>query len=341
MKKIGKALLFGTLVFNTALLAGCDDKPEAPKASSGAPTTQNSTSAKKSSAPEANKSEAKKPAISDEKAAYKLSEKVSYYVKATNAYGGGVLDGTSSWPDKEKKVKAGIEKKDYRVIESWLYFSSRPYSSLSNNLKKALKVTEVNIDNIDPKAEAIVASIDKLLPVWEELEKYNKMKKYEDDNGAKGKELMEVFTPGFNQVNEQYKALEAEIRVASEEMKQKRIENYKKEGRLLELYTEESLELARSIVGQFSTLKDYKDKAKIDQANKYLAELEEKLELQTAEYNKAKEEGKKVDSGYSRVNDRLVKFVGTYRDARKKPGSYANNLVKDFNSAIDTYNSIR
>lgn len=313
-----KRILASLLVLGTAALSGCDDsKSESSPASVPTAPTSSSSSSSPASAPEAQTPA--EPKMDDQEKAYLTSKKTSLYIKATNAFGSGPLDGTSSWPEKEKKVKAGIEKKDYRVVESFLYFSSRGHVRLKENLQLALKEDKITLDALDEKAEKLIAELDKLIPVWEKLEQYNKTKKFEDDNGAQGKEMMEIFTPAYNSVKALYADFGKDVSAAASEMKKQRMERYKQEGRLLELYSEESIELARGILHQFKSTKDFKNKEKVDAANALLAQLEEKLEAQIAEYKKAEEEGKNPSSYYKTINDQLINFIGDYRKARKSP----------------------
>lgn len=338
-----KGLLVGLLVLNAAVLSGCKEEKEAPADSSAqssnsavvVPSSPASSPAEKAS------SKPTAPVIDQEKQEYLIAKKTSQYIKATNAFGSGALDGTSAWPDKERKVKAGIEKKDYRVVESFLYFSSSGHNRLLENLKKALDDKEVQLPNLDGKAEGLVVALDKLVPVWQKLEQYNKTKKFEDDNGAQGKELMETFTPAYYEVEKLYAEFAASVSEAADELKKKRMERYKQEGRMLELYSEESIELARGILKQFSSTKDFKKKEKVDAANALLAQLEEKLELQMTEYKKAESEGKKPNSYYSSINDQLNSFIGNYRKARKDPNTWVEYMYADFNRAIGSYNNIR
>lgn len=350
-----KGLLVGLLVLNAAVLSGCKEEKEAP-ADSSAQSSNSAVVAPSSSAPqtvqthsssstdagnENTQSKPTAPAIDPEEQEYLIAKKTSLYIKATNAFGAGPLNGSSGWPDKERKVKAGIEKKNYRVVESFLYFSSNGHARLRDNLKKALDDKDIQLAALDSKAEVLVAALDKLVPVWEKLEQYNKTKKFEDDKGAQGKELMETFTPAYYEVEKLYADLAASVSEAAGEMKKKRMERYKQQGRLLELYSEESIELARGILKQFNSTKDFKNKEKVEAANALLAQLEEKLELQMTEYKKAESEGKNPNSYYSSVNDQLNSFIGNYRKARKDPNTWVEYMYADFNRAIGSYNNIR
>lgn len=334
-----KLIIISGLLLGGALLSGCDEnKPDVSKDPEVTSSVQNQ-SGSKSAAKTSSKSD--EPVVSVAENSAQRGQKTSAYIKASNAYGRGPLDGTSAWPDKERSVAAGIVKKDYRVVESFLYFNSRGSKTLKESLEKTLADKGVILTPLDDDAQALLAALNRLVPVWEQLEKYNTMKQYEDDQGTKGKTLMEDFTPAYQDVSVLFDKFSDSVHAAANELKKQRMEEYRIDGRLLELYSEESIELASGILGEFSSTKDFKNKDKVDRANTLLSELESKLERQAEEYQKAEIEGKSPASGYKRVNSELSSFVGNYRKARKNPGTWASYMVNDFNRAIDAYNRIR
>lgn len=191
---------------------------------------------------------------------------------------------------------------------------------------------------VDDAAKAYLEVIKEYLPNWKELEVYNKAKKYTDDNGAKGKELLVKYNEGQAKLLIAQENFEKVFTVTLAQEKVKRIAEFKAKGQLLELYSNQAMEKASQILGTFNSTADFKNQTKINQANALLAELDTELNEMDKEYQIQKA-AKKLDSfnRWEQVHSKLVSFTGKYREARKDPKRY-NDMVSDYNDAIEDYN---
>lgn len=191
-----------------------------------------------------------------------------------------------------------------------------------------------NLHDLDNAANAYAAILTEYLPNWLELKAYNRAKKYEDDAGAKGKELLPKYNEGQAKLIIAQENFEVAAKAAIDEESVKRIAEYKSKGLLLELHTAQALEKAEQMLAIFDELDDFKNQAKIDQANMLLAELDAELEAMDKEI---KERRSKLNSPWGDVYSSLIDFTGEYRAARKDPKRY-DDMVRKYNRAVGYYN---
>lgn len=231
--------------------------------------------------------------------------------------------------EREAKAKAG----DFKSIET----NSSVFERSGKKLEEIAQMPGDTPD-VDNAAKAYAAVITEYLPNWDELQSYNKAKKYEDDNGAKGKELLVKYNEGQAKLIAAQEAFEKVFKVAMDKEKVKRVAEYKAKGQLLELHTTQALENAGQMLEIFDDFADFKNQAKIDKANALLAELDTNLDAMNKEYQ-TQEAEKKLDAfnTWKSVHSYLVSFTGKYREARKDPKRY-NDMVRDYNNAVDDYN---
>ncbi|WP_434777330.1 DUF3829 domain-containing protein [Neisseria sp. Ec49-e6-T10] len=328
MNKKVISVLLASLVLS---LSACDDKKNSEgNDKQSASTTANGNAVENTQTKEDSVQEV---SATDEA----VSKKVNDYIKTNNTlmdfWKLGITEASIRWAE-EDKVK--VSKGDFTKIKR-----SGVFDRGSKALEKTLQENTVNLGELDTAAKTLLETINTYLPKWQELEKYNEAKKFEDDNGAKGKELLVSYQEGLPKIEAAYKAFDQLLDVSMKQEQAKRIALYKKEGRLLELYTEESLGSAEKMLSLFEKTDDFKNQTKIDEANKILAQLDENLDALDKEYNARKaEQDSRVDSGYGSVHRDLTSFTGIYREARKNPKK-ANDLVRKYNDAISSYNRIR
>ena len=275
--------------------------------------------------------------LTEEQKAYQITQKVSNYIDATNQHSRRLSAGLSVWSDRVEKIKQGIENKNYRVIESSLLLNSRGYERLRQSLIATLTKNPIPIEPVDTHARNLIATLDELLPIWAELEKYNSTRRFEDDNGAKGKELMATFTPDYLKANQLYNQFSASVQQLAYEQSKLSLKLFKKQGRTLELYAEECLNYGEQILAQFDYLEDFQDKEKITKANEYLALLEDRLDKLQNELQIAEKNGRNI-VGFSSMIRYLEDFIGDYRAIRNNPRAVTTYMVEHYNQAVECYN---
>ena len=256
--------------------------------------------------------------------------KVAGYVNINNDlrkyWRGGNLD-SSFFQEQREKAKEKVEKGDFTQI-----VSGDSFERIAENIvKHQEKYAGTDLAELDKAAKNLADTINQNMPKWKELKEYNEGKRYEDDDGAKGKELLPNYLEAQTKIMAAYEAFDNIAKVESKKAKEIRIAKMKKEGLTYDLYTEEALAKAEKIVMLFSDEKSIKDKAKIEEANAILVELESDL----SELKKIAEEEKESLS----MHDSMVRFTARYRDFRKSPSvnSY-NSLVSQYNSTVESFN---
>lgn len=275
--------------------------------------------------------------LTEEQKAYQITQKVSNYINATNLHSKRLSAGLLVWSDRVEKINQGIKNKNYRIVESSLLLNSRGYDGLRQSLNNTLAKYPIPIEPADTHARNLIATLDELLPIWAELEKYNSTRRFEDDNGAKGKELMAIFTPDYLKANQLYNQFSASIQQLAYEQSKVSLELFRKQGRTLELYAEECLNYGEQILAQFDYLEDFQDKEKITKANEYLALLEDRLDKLQNELQIAEKNGRNI-VGFSSMIRYLEDFIGDYRTIRNNPHAVTTYMVEHYNQAVECYN---
>lgn len=240
--------------------------------------------------------------------------------------------------NRSKRLSAdAVKKGNFKDIrtDSWIF-----NNSFVNDLKAAIALPGAFPEEVDNSAKKLLAAIEKYVPTWNQLQEYNKSKKYEDDSGAKGKELLAIYIEGIEALQQAGQALDKQVDLIAKEAHQKALAEYKKTGRLLEMHTLEAMGAAEKIIEMFDSTDDFKDQAKIDAANAQLALMETNLEAMKAEHAKRKEKNPKslpsIDR-YDSIHNKLIAFAGIYRESRKQPSRF-NDAVKEYNQAVEEKN---
>ncbi|MDR2507319.1 MAG: YiiG family protein [Candidatus Accumulibacter sp.] len=237
----------------------------------------------------------------------------------------------------KRQTAEALKKGNFKEIrsDSWIFGDS-----FVKNLKAAIELPGAFPVEVDDSAKKLLAAIEKYVPAWNQLREYNKSKKYEDDGGAKGKELLAVYIEGIEALQQAGQALDKQVDLIAKEAHQRALAEYKKTGRLLEMHTLEAMGAAEKIIEMFDSTADFKDQAKIDAANAQLALMETSLEAMKAEHAKRKEKNPKslptIDR-YNSIHEKLVAFAGAYRESRKQPSRF-NDAVKEYNKAVEEKN---
>lgn len=264
-----------------------------------------------------------------------ISAKINKYVSVSNDLQKYFHESNELFAKNRAERKAKAKAGDFKSINT----NSSVFERSGKKLEEIAQMPG-DVPDVDNVAKAYAAVIAEYLPNWGELQSYNKAKKYEDDNGAKGKELLVKYNEGQAKLITAQEAFEKVFKVAMDKEKVKRIAEYKAKGQLLELHTTQALENAGQMLEIFDDFADFKNQAKIDKANALLTELDTNLDAMNKEYQ-TQEAEKKLGTfnTWKSVHSYLVSFTGKYREARKDPKHY-NDMVGDYNNAVDNYNSM-
>ena len=325
MKKNKWAILVACIA---VALAGCGDSGTTENSSS-ATSQDSSNSAKKES------SSAKKETSHSEEA---WQEKAQAYIRLNNRINGFP---NSRWA---KRAEEQTKKGDFKAIRTDAHYFG---DSDIKNLEKALALPG-NMPEVDAAAKKLQEAIEKYVPNWKTLIEYNKSKKFEDDNGAKGKEMLPMYIEGMDVLRDTISALGDQVSVIAKQSHEKALAKYKAEGKLLEMHTLEALGAAEKIIDIFTEsgdLSEFKDQAKVDTANALLEVMETNLEGMKTEHAKRKENNSDRKSlpmidRYDSVQSKLVSLAGSYREARKDPRKF-ENAISEYNKAIGDYNMMQ
>ena len=203
------------------------------------------------------------------------------------------------------------------------------------------------ISDADAAAKKIVDALEQYVPNADALREYNQAKKYEDDQGAKGKEMLPLYLECVKVLRTSTEELEVAVSALAKKAHEKTLARYKAEGRLLDMHTLEALGAAEKIVETFESAADFKNAEKIKSANEQLELMEKSIEGIRAEYKNSTENvGKRSPSGalytkprssYDSVASILVDLAGAYRESRKSPEKF-ERVVDKYNGAVNSYN---
>ncbi|MDR1163681.1 MAG: YiiG family protein [Candidatus Accumulibacter sp.] len=200
---------------------------------------------------------------------------------------------------------------------------------------------------VDAAGKNLLSVVDKFLPTWNQLQEYNKAKKYEDDKGEKGKQLLVAYHEGMQTLYAAVDEFDKQVDIVAKQASEKALAEYKKKGLLLEMHTSLAMAAAEKIIDTFDTAEDFKDQAKLDAANAQLAEMETNIEAMKVEHAKRKEKDAKADAKsktlpridrYESIEENLIAFAGYYREARKNNPSRFNSAVEQYNRAVQERN---
>lgn len=262
-------------------------------------------------------------------------EKVDAYIKVGNrlrGFSSSVNETFAKWKEEDRRKVAAGDFKKIRTDDH--YFSDNDLK----NLKDAIAMPGATPE-LDQAGQQLVAAAEALLPTWRELIDYNKAKRFEDDAGAKGKELLPKYVAGMDKLETALTALAGQIDAASKIAHDKSVARFKAEGRLLEMHTWEAMGSAEKVLDLFDNADDLKNPEKIKQADAHIAAMETSLTAMKAEHQKRKAEKDSLPmiDRYDSIADELTDFAGAYRSARKDPSEF-NDAVEAYNDAVDALN---
>lgn len=262
-------------------------------------------------------------------------EKVDAYIKVGNrlrVFSSSVNETFAKWKEEDRRKVAAGDFKEIRTDDH--YFSD----SDLKNLKDAIAMPGATPE-LDQAGQQLVAAAEALLPTWRELIDYNKAKRFEDDAGAKGKELLPKYVDGMDKLDAAVAALAGQIDAASKIAHDKSVARFKAEGKLLELHTWEAMGSAEKVLDLFDNAEDLKNPDLIKQADAHIAAMETSLTAMKAEHQKRKADKDSLPmiDRYDSIADELTDFAGAYRSARKDPSEF-NDAVEAYNDAVDALN---
>jgi hypothetical protein len=264
------------------------------------------------------------------------SEKVQAYIKVGNrlrGFSSTLNEQFSIWrAQAAEKAEAG----DFKEIRTDSHFYS---DSDIKNIKDAVAMPG-KMPELDKAANDLLAAVNQYLPNWNELQDYNKAKRYEDDDGAKGKAMLPMYLEGIAKIEGAVAALQVQIDAAAKVEHQKTVARFKADGQLLEMHTWEAMGSAEKVIDQFSEAEDFKDTAKVKQADANIAAMETSIAAIKQEHAKRKAEDAEslpMIDRYDTVISELNELAGNYREARKDPNNF-NEVVGSYNDAIDALN---
>ncbi|MDR1368382.1 MAG: YiiG family protein [Candidatus Accumulibacter sp.] len=238
---------------------------------------------------------------------------------------------------RENNSAESAKKGNFKEIRTDSYLIG---DSFVRDLKEAIAHPGKFPAGVDESGKKLLSAAEKLFPTWTQLEAYNKAKKYEDDKGEKGKELLATYQKDIDALYQAVDEFDKQVDILAKEAHEKSLVEYKKKGLLLEMHTSLAMGAAEKIIDTFDSTDDFKNQAKIDEANAQLAIMETNVEAMKTEYAKRKEKNPKslpMMDRYSSLQERLVAFAGYYREARKQPSRF-NKAVDEYNRAVSERN---
>lgn len=273
-------------------------------------------------------------------------EKVNKYISVANSLRSfnqrGITEASERWRQEAiEKARKG----DFTKIRT----NSHLFENNVDDLQAVLAMPAAT-PAADAAAKQLLEAVQKYLPNWKALEAYNKSRKFEDDAGAEGKRMLTEYLTGIDAIESALATFNAEVDGLSKQMQEKNAAKFAAEGKMLELHTLNALGAGEKILGVFESEDDFKNPAKIEQANGYLAEMEKAIEGIRAEHAKRKAADQAVtdrsqrtlpmSDQYNSIASNLERMAGTYREARKNPQRF-NDAVRNYNGAVDSYNRMR
>lgn len=234
----------------------------------------------------------------------------------------------------EAKVAAG----DFSAIRKDSHYFDDGFAS------KAEEILALPADTAaaDAALRTLAAAASTHVSDWKALETYNKTRRDREDGGAEGRRLLPGYVAGQQALRTALIAYNDAVRTLSRESERRSEARYRAEGRMVELYTTQAMADARSALELFQDEADFKDKAKVEQANAAVKAMEDKIASARKEIEASKAAGDKYPPGrlssMGSVLDSLEGFAGGYRQTRDVNINYHEQMVSRFNDAVQSYN---
>lgn len=181
-----------------------------------------------------------------------------------------------------------------------------------------------------------------MIVIKAQLDDYNAAKKYEDDNGKLGQELLPEYIRLEKSLQQNYLTLLQATQETEHLIESKMRKEYMANGDTLALDAVDSINHAVKITDLFNNEEDLNNPETINQANELLAKLDKNLEAIKAQCIEKTVTTKSNDCvRYKAMYTPMINFTANYRDFRKG-GEYAerryNSMITQLNYAIDKYN---
>ncbi len=247
---------------------------------------------------------------------------ISPYVKATNYFND--KQATFSWQlsNTMERMRSG---KDVTSI-----FLPN-YEALQKDLKAATEKGS-GYKDIDENAQAVLKSLEEMVPLAKDMNRYYDSKEFQADSHAKGREFVKKYLTLYDQFRTQYSALDNAMQVHLKELNEKRIEEYKKAGKM-------NAAAMSEISRDMETLVDSMKPTGMTDAEKQAAEkLISQVNANLDALKVTGDQANKVES----YKKKVTSAIGGMRNAMSKPNdsNRFNSMIRDYNSYISESNGI-
>ena len=197
---------------------------------------------------------------------------------------------------------------------------------------------------LDRAADALIASLDKVMARLGPLNTYYDSKAYKDDGLKRGKAEDAAMAGEFRAALAEAERFDAALTAARRARLDGELQRLQASGDTLGYNTKVELRDAEDLLAIFSNPQAVRDAASYVRGDQLVASLEKRLGEQRAAYAAAKAKAAPTDQpdyGHSAVVDNLTSLIGDYRDMRqsKDPGDL-NDVIEEYNRAIESANGI-
>lgn len=197
---------------------------------------------------------------------------------------------------------------------------------------------------LDGAADALIASLDKVMARLAPLNTYYASKAYKDDGLKRGKAEDAAMTAEFKAALAEADRFDTVLTAARRARLAGELRRLKAAGDTLGYNTKIELRDAEDLLGIFNSPDAVRNAAPYAKADQLVAGLEKTLAEQRTAYAAAKAKAgpsEQPDYGHSSVVDSLTSMIGDYRDMRQsKDPKDLNDVIKEYNRAIESANNI-
>ncbi len=236
------------------------------------------------------------------------------YVKVTNYFNDKQV--TFSW-------QLNLHLKDMREGKDSTSIFLPDYERLQKDLKAAAEKSS-GYKDIDENVQAVLKSLEELAPLSKDMKRYYDSKEFQTDGHAKGREFVKKYLAQYDQFRAQYSALDNALQVHLRELNAKRIEEYKKAGKV-------NAAAVQEISRDMETLVDSIKPEGMTDAEKQAAEkLISQVNANVDALKVSDDKANRIDS----YKNKVTSAIGSMRDAMSRP-----NDERAFNRMISNYNN--
>lgn len=210
-------------------------------------------------------------------------------------------------------------------------------------LKKARAMSGA-MPSLDPRADALIAALDKVMARLGPLNTYYDSKAYKDDALARGKREDPLMIADFDAAIAAAERFDTALAAVRHARLDGELARLKESGNTLGYNTKLELKHAEDLLALFPTPTAIRDPANFRRGDALVATLEKLLAEQRTAVAAAKaaaSSSNQPDSGHASVVESLTSLIGDYRDLRqsKNPSNY-ESMISRYNTAIDYANGI-